>query len=479
MKHLLAAIIVSSIAINSYAQSAVSPTVPPDYTDAFRLIDHWIEAQREYDQVPGITVGVVKDQQMIWSKAYGSVDLKKNAPATTSTIFSICSISKLFTSIAIMQLYEKGKLRLDDSVSMYLPNYNLKQQHKLSGPVTIRGMLTHSSGLPRESDYPYWTGPDFPFPTQEQITERLGSQQTLYPSATYFQYSNLGMTLLGEIVTKVSGKPYDVYVEENILRPLRMVDTHPSLPVAQWGNKMAVGYGAVKRDRTRDQIALFDAKGIAAAAGFASNVEDLARFASWQFRLLNTGKTEILKASTLREMQRVHWIDPDWKTSWGLGFSVSQSEGKTIVGHGGSCPGYRTTISIDPKEKLAYVVMINAGGESPERYATQIRNILGKAAKEKSPKVDSLNLQQYAGRYNSQPWNSESQIVPWYGKLAVVGFPANSPSENITQLKHVKDNVFRRVRSDDTLGEEIVFERDKNGKVTGYKQHSNNYGRLK
>ena len=470
----------AALLIVASLDSAAQPAKPAtDYTDAFNLIDLWIDAQREYDQVPGITVGIVKDQQMIWSKGYGTVDIKKNLPTSPSTIFSICSISKLFTSIAIMQLYEKGKLRLDDSLQMHLPNYNLKQAHNLSGPITIRGLLTHSSGLPRESDYPYWTGPEYPFPTQQQVSEKLGSQQTLYPSATYFQYSNLGMTLLGEIVEKVSGKTYDAYVEENILKPLRLADTHPYLPAAQWGNKMAIGYSAIKRDRTRDPIALFDAKGIKAAAGYSSNVDDLARFASWQLRLLTTGKTEILKASTLREMQRVHWIDPDWKTSWGLGFSVSQSDGKTIVGHGGSCPGYRTTLSIDPKEKLAFVVMINAGGESPERYATQIRNILAKAVKEKPVKTDSLNIRQYAGRYNAQPWSSETQVVSWYGKLAVVGFPSTTVADNMTLLKHVKDNVFRRVRSDETLGEEIVFEKDKTGKITGFVQHSNNYLRVK
>lgn len=476
IRPIIAAFVASFVVAGSYGQDDISPS---HYNDAFKLIDLWVDAQREYDQVPGITVGVVKDQQLIWSKGYGLVDLKKTLPMSPSTVFSICSISKLFTSVAIMQLYEKGKLRLDDSVSMHLPKYNLKQTYKLSGPVTIRGLLTHSSGLPRESDYPYWTGPDYPFPTQQQISDKLGSQHTLYPSHTYFQYSNLGITLLGEIVEKVSGKPYDVYVEENILKPLRLADTHPYLPAAQWGTRMAVGYGAIKRDRTRDQIALFDARGIKAAAGYSSNVEDLARFAQWQLRLLNTGKTEILKASTLKEMHRVQWMDPDWKTSWGLGFSVSQSNGKTIVGHGGSCPGYRTTLSIDPKEKMAYVVMINSGGESPERYATQIRNILGKAEKEKAPKSDSLNLQQYVGRYNAQPWSSESQVVAWYGKLASVSFPANSPSENITQLKHVKGDVFRRVRSDDTLGEEIVFEKDASGKVTGYIQHSNRYVKMK
>ena len=230
-----------------------------------------------------------------------------------------------------MQLYDAGKLRLDDNIETILPHYKLKQQFKDSGPITIRSLLTHSSGLPRESDYPYWTGPDFPFPSQEQLNAKLGEQQTLYPSSTYFQYSNLGMSLLGEVIEKISGQHYDKYVEENILKPLRLASTHPYIPKDEWGKKMAIGYGATKREGPRDKVNLFDAKGIKAAAGYSSNVEDLARFASWQFRLLNNGGAEILKSSTLKEMHRVQWADPDFRTYWGLGFSVAQQGTTTLL----------------------------------------------------------------------------------------------------------------------------------------------------
>jgi CubicO group peptidase (beta-lactamase class C family) len=209
--------------------------IPTDLREAIRLVDVWLEAQRDYDHIPGMSVGIVKDQELIWTKAYGFADLKKNVPTEPNTIYSICSISKLFTSVAIMQLYEAGKLRLDDSISYLLPGFNIKQQYPGSGPITLRSLLTHSSGLPRESDYPYWTGPDYPFPTQQQLNDKLGKQKTLYPATTYFQYSNLGMSLLGEVIAKVSGKSYDVYVEENILKPLRLQTTHPYLPAAQWG----------------------------------------------------------------------------------------------------------------------------------------------------------------------------------------------------------------------------------------------------
>ena len=368
MKNFLACIVLFLIVQRSFSQT---PAI--DYTDALHLIDAWVEAQRDYDDIPSISVAIVKDQETIWSKAYGLANTDGKVAASTKTLYSICSISKLFTSVAIMQLYDAGKLRLDDSIETLLPHYNLKQQYKESGPVTIRSLLTHSSGLPRESDFPYWTGPDFPFPTQAQLNAKLGEQQTLYTSSTWFQYSNLGMTLLGEVVEKISGKPYDKYVEENILKPLRLNSTYTYIPKEEWGKKMAIGYGAAKREGERDKVNLFDTKGIKAAAGFSSNVEDPARFASWQFRLLNNGDAEILKSSTLKEMHRVQWVDPDWKTYWGLGFSVTQPDGITIVGHGGSCPGYRTILQLDPKEKMAYTVMINAGGENPDLFAKEMR----------------------------------------------------------------------------------------------------------
>jgi len=452
---------------------ATAQSTQDEYKDAFNLIDKWMEAQRDYQHLPGISAAIVKDQETIWSKAYGLSNMNDKVAASTSTLYSICSISKLFTSVAIMQLYDAGKLRLDDPVSAVLPSYNIKQQFKDSGPVTVRSLLTHSSGLPRESDYPYWTGPDFPFPSVKEVDSKLGEQQTLYPASTYFQYSNLGMSLLGEIVEKVSGKPYDQYVEENILKPLRLANTHPSMPKDKWGKQLAIGYGAMKRDGTRDKVALFDAKGITAAAGYSSNVEDLARFASWQFRLLEKGGEELLKSSTLKEMHRVQWVDPDWKIHWGLGFVVSQSEGTTMVSHGGSCPGYRTTLQLDPKNKMAYTVMINAGGESPEKFARELRNIISKIPKDKTEKKTTVNLEAYAGRYSAQPWGSEEIVVPWYGDLAVMGLPTDNPDEAMTLIQHVSGDTFRRIRSDKTLGEEITFERDKAGKVVKMWQHSN------
>ena len=103
-------------------------------------------------------------------------------------------------------------------------------------------LLTHASGLPRESDYPYWSPPDFRFPTHEQIVARIVSQPALYSPETNFQYSNLGLTLAGEVVAATSGMPYDRYVRSNILQPLGLSSTTPEMPESERGKRLATGY---------------------------------------------------------------------------------------------------------------------------------------------------------------------------------------------------------------------------------------------
>jgi CubicO group peptidase (beta-lactamase class C family) len=464
--------------------TAYSQEKKQDFSDAYRLIEVWLDAQKDYEQLPGISAMVVEDQDILWSGAFGMANVEQSVKSETSTLYSICSISKLFTSVAIMKLYDEGKLRLDDKVSDLLPWYDLDQKFDDSWPITVRTLLTHSSGLPREANFPYWTGPDFPFPSSEDIRTELKNQETLYPSSTYFQYSNLGLTLLGDIVEEVSGVPYDIYVKENILDPLGLINTRTELPEDLYGQDLAIGYGALSREHQRQKVALFQAEGITPAAGFSSNVVDLGKFASWQFRLMDSTVTEILNPSTLKYMQNVHWTDPNWKVTWGLGFVVSKgSEGEKIVGHGGSCPGYRSSISLRPESKRAYVVMINASGTNPGKYADAIHGILEKAkeAEEKQSSKDTkpgIDLQEFSGNYNSMPWQSELFVSAWYGKLVMLGLPSESPADAMTVFKHIEGDTFRRVRDDGEPGETLVFERNINGQITRLKTHGNYYPKM-
>jgi len=278
-----------------------------------------------------------------------------------------------------MQLRDAGRLRLDDRLSQYLEWFDIEDAHPGDEPITIRRILTHSSGLPRESDYPYWTDPGFPFPTHEEIVARIADQATLYPSGRYHQYSNLGLTLAGEIVVAASGRTFDEYIRSEILEPLGMADTFTEIPAELHGERMAIGHSARKRDGARDGLPLFQTRGIAPAAGFASTAENLARFASWQLRLRGEGGDEVLRAATLREMHRVHWVDPDWETTWGLGFVVRKFDDYTLIEHGGACPGYYSQVTIEPKSELGVIILSNAIGTEVDHYVEKAIELIAPA----------------------------------------------------------------------------------------------------
>lgn len=436
-----------------------------DYTDQLKIIDYWLDAQKDFDKLPGLSVAIVQDQDIIFQKGYGFADVEKKVPMKPETICSICSISKLFTSVAIMQLWEKGKFRLDDSLTGLLPEYKINQQYTETVPVTVRSMLTHSSGLTRDVG-DGWNGPNFNFITPEELKKAALNLQTLYPSSTYFQYSNFAMSLLGEIVASKSGVAYKNYVEENILKPLKLTNTHPYLPENLWRGEMATGYSGLNRQGERKMLPFFKPNALTPAAGFSSNVIDLAKFASWQLRLLSNTKPEVLKPSTLKEMQRIQWTSPDKKLTWGLGFYIQyQTSGVTTVGHDGSCPGYVSSVMVDPKKKLGVSLMINGQGVDVYKYSDQIFSILNKEITEDTT-AKNIDLSMYEGKFEFYEWGGEAIIIPMKGKLVMLTMPSNGAAAEITEYKYIKKDTFKKIREDDqTLAEELVFERDENGKI--------------
>jgi CubicO group peptidase (beta-lactamase class C family) len=482
LKRGVAAVMAMALAAGPVLGQAAKPEADANagQAEALRLADLWLDGVQAYDHVPTISVGVVKGDKLVWAKGYGTIDRDHKVPASPTTIYSICSISKLFTSVALMQQWEQGKVRLDEPISTYLPWAKLKPTDEDSVPITLRAILSHSAGLPRESDYPYWTGPDFPFPTEAQIKSRFPEQSPLFPASRWFQYSNLGLTLVGETVQAVSGEPYADYARTHVIEPLGLKDTRTFMPMQLYGTQLAVGWGAIKRDGSRDPVAPFKTNGVTPAAGYTSTVEDLAKFAEWQFRLLRTGKPELLKASTLREMQRVQFTDPDWKTTWGLGFTVGQRGDKTYVGHGGDCPGYHTILQMRPEDETAVVAM-STGAERPGAWASAVFALLDKrkvfAFKEPAP-ATGVVLSDYAGRYSNQPWGSEFLITPWAGGLAELGLPSRDPAAELAFYKPKGGDVFRRVRADGSEAEEIRFERGPDGKVVRLVHFSNVSGRV-
>lgn len=489
----------------SQARTTGTEAEHPSVREALRAIEVWLEAQMVYEQIPGISAAVVHDQETVWTGAFGFAHAERREPATPETIYSICSISKLFTAIAVMQLRDKGLVALSDPVDRHLPWLNLQQAHTGSPPVTIGGLLTHASGLPRESNHPYWSAPDFRFPTREEIIEGLSNQETLYPAWRYFQYSNLGLTLVGEIVRERSGMSFEDYVQERILDPLGLANTRPHMPEELWGGRLATGYSAMTRDGDRKPVPFFHARGIGPAAGFSSNATDLARFAAWQFRLL--GETEeVLHAHTLQEMQRVQWVDPDWNTYRGLGFGVTRADGTTFVGHSGSCPGYRSQLLLQMDQKVAAIFLANASAVDTGRFTQGMYSLVAPALKEAARQKDSdtgsaaargdgsdtgptaaggdtkaagVDLDLYVGTYDAYPWGGETAVIRWRGSLALLPLPASDPSRALIRLEHVEGHTFRRLRADDEPGEPLRFEVGDDGQVTAYHRFENRYSRVR
>lgn len=454
------------------------PGDDPRVKQALRLLEAWADGQQAYERLPAVSMAVVHDQTVLWSHGFGYADLDRKVPASAETMYSICSISKLFTSVAVMQQRDAGKLRLDDPLAQHLPWFAIEQSFPGSAPITVRGILTHSSGLPREADFPYWTGPEYPFPPRAQVIEHVARQKTLYPAETFFQYSNLGLTLAGELVAATSARPFGEYVRESILDPLGLRQTETDHRDELRGGRLATGYTAPRRDGSRQPVPPYQVRGIAPAAGFTSTVLDLGRFASWQFRLLAGGSQEVLAANTLREMQRVQWMDPDWKTSRGLGFAIWRSGDKTFVGHAGYCPGYQSELLLQTDEKLATVFMANTNGVDTRRWAQRAYEVVAPAVKKalddpKGAKPPDPTLERYAGRYEVFT-AGERIVLPWDDGLAVLSLPTDNPTgDAFFKLKPAGEHRFRRVRADGSLGEEVVFEIGADGVPARMLQHSN------
>lgn len=441
-----------------------------------KLLETWIEAQQEFRDIPGIVVGLVYDQELIYSKGFGFADLEKKRPVTPETPFRIASMTKTFTATALMQLRDAGKLRLDDPVKTYLPWFNIKQRFEGQPPITIRQLLTHTSGLPREADFPYWT--DHNFPSIDEIKATLGSQETIYPPAQEIKYSNLGMALAGEIVTAVSGMSYPEYIQQHIFEPLGMASSTVK-PDAAYIAKLVTPYSHVQIDNTHKPEEYVDTEGITPAANIASTVHDLARYVSLQFRDEYYGDDAIVKGSTLKEMHRVQFLDPDWGDAWGLGWSVWQRKGKTVNGHGGWVGGNRTQIMFIPETKVGVIVLTNADDGEPSFLARHILDFAGPLLAKHYGEAEAAITydpawEKYVGTYAEPgPYYTEILILDQKLVMSTLSYPPeDDPDSEVITLTPEGPHTFR-MTGENGNGELVIFQFDETKQIYQVKVGSN------
>jgi D-alanyl-D-alanine carboxypeptidase len=412
----------------------------PDVLGAQRLFSAWLEGQIEYRNLPGIVVGVVADQQLVWATGFGFADVKAKKPMTTDTRFRMASHSKLFTATAIMQLREQGKVRLDDPVSKYLSWFRVKPAAEDDGPITIEQLLTHTSGLPREAGA-HWT--TLEFPTEDEIRRLIADRQAAFAPQVRWKYSNLAYTIAGMVVEQVSGEQWADYVQRHIFSPLGMDASSVDRNV----DGLAVPYARRMPNGTRELLPFTDARGMASATGITSTVGDMAKFVSAQFRTGAMGGRQILSTGSLREMHKVRSLESDWTSGTAIGFAVSRVQGKSYIGHGGGYPGYTTQTLINPESRVGVIVLTNTNDSNPGDIARQLMNTVGEAvAKASAPKPRQLawdpSWARFAGLYRGR--NGDSQVVLLNNRLVMIS--PNAPNlDNQVTLEPIGEGRFRFV----------------------------------
>ena len=177
-------------------------------------------------------------------------------------------------------------------------------------------------------------------------------------------------------------------------------------------------------------------------------------------------------------MQRAHFVDPDSGATLGLGFAVFREQGKTFIGHGGTCPGFYTALLLKPDEKIATVLFVNAQGVRAGQWAQRLYDIVapGIRAAAKDPgtaKPLDASLEPYVGTYASAFDEGEAAVVRWEEGIAILDLPTMEPVKDLTKLKKVGAHRFRRIRPDESLGEEVVFDVGPDGKATRFTRDSN------
>jgi CubicO group peptidase (beta-lactamase class C family) len=414
----------------------------PDVAGAKRLFTAWIQGQLLERNLPGVVVGVVSDQDLVWSEGFGFADTGAKTPMSPQVKFRMASHSKLFTATAVMQLREQGKLRLDDPVSAHLSWFRVKPSSPDDPPITIEELLTHSSGLPREAG-DHWT--TFNFPSAEELRGLMAERQAAFAPEVRWKYSNLAYSVAGLIIEQQSGLSWADYLQRHVFDPLGMSASSVDREVPG----LAVGYGRRKPDGARAVNPFISARGMAAATGLTSTVEDMAKFVSAQFRKGARGGSNILSTGSLREMHRVRVLENNWTQGNAIGFAVRKVGDKVYVSHGGSYPGYQTNTMLWPDGKVGVIVLTNADDSNPGAMATELMKTVGEAvAKAAAAKAPAPSLtwdpswSRFVGLYRGR--NSDSQVVELNRRLVIIN-PASANLDNPIRLEPIGNGLFRYV----------------------------------
>lgn len=369
----------------------------PPRAEAFDRADRVQSLRKEIHQIyedhartqhfPGAAWGVVLDGQLVITGSHGWSDVQAKIPASPRTVFRIASMTKSVTAMAIMKLRDGGKLRLDDPVQHFLPEFKKLRTLTSDAPsISLRHLLTHGAGFPEDNPWGDRQLDD----TDRDLVELI--RRGLFfstPPGTAFEYSNLGFALLGRVITKVSGMPCQRYIDREILSPLGMRNTAWDFKKVP-AETLAKGY-RWEEDVWKEELPLGDGS-YAAMGGMLSSVEDFARYVAlhtqaWPSR--DESNSGPLRRASLREMHhpwRISQFSPQNTNSngspcptvaaYGYGLAWTMDcEQRIRVSHSGGLPGYGSQWVFLPEYGLGLVALANrtyAGWSAPNRRVIEL-----------------------------------------------------------------------------------------------------------
>jgi CubicO group peptidase (beta-lactamase class C family) len=435
-------------------------------------LDRWIEETRKAWEVPGLSLAIVTEDQVLLSKGYGVREAGQEATVDADTLFAIASNSKAMTAAAIAILVDEGKLKWDDRVQQFLPWLRLSDP-LASNDLRIRDLLCHRSGLGTFSGDLLWWGTPY---TPQQILERAVHLKPQFPFRANFGYSNLMYLAAGEVIATVSGKPWPHFIRERILTPLEMNRTVLSIRDLEAIGNVASPHKTFP-DRSQP-IPWMNWDAMAAAGGVISSSNDMGRWIQLQLRegKLTDGRTLFSEANAF-EMWQPQTIIPVSKSrsarvpsthfrAYGLGWSLADYQGHKLVGHSGGYDGMYSEVLMVPEKKIGVVVLTNsmtsigtaityqvidAALGAPPRdwseenfrlfqrsradFASRIQKATQPAAENTAP---SHPLQSYTGLFRC-PMYGDAQVALVDGKLQLKLLPYPAL---VADLEHLHYDTF-------------------------------------
>lgn len=324
--------------------------------DLEAFLDGFVPMQLQRDDIAGAVVCVVKDGKVVLEKGYGFADVANRTPVTPdATLFRPGSISKTFTWTAVMQLQEQGKIYLNRDIQYYL---DFKIRPWFGVPITMKDLMTHTPGFEESYKDLFVANESDVRPLNRYL--KLHLPREIFPPGTTPAYSNYGAALAGYIVQRVSGMPFDDYIEKNILQPLGMTRTTFRQPLpANLAPMMSRGY-----DRASGGPKGFEYVQAWPAGSVSTTADDMSR---WMITQLQDGtyeKTQILKPATAELMHSRAWTNMPGMNGGDYGFYEMSRNGRRIIGHGGDTQWFHSLMALMLDDHVGFFVSYNSAGKS-------------------------------------------------------------------------------------------------------------------